>query len=180
MTSVATRPAPTLEVMSDSVNGTWLATAQILLTYVDGEATKNNFKLAKQRRPDAWCVQTTVEGQPGVAVFDIEQGDGTIAEGVRWSAKELRQGRRPTLYGGGWTRSLLVPALATEGLKLGFTGHVDYLLANPNGKPPTLEELILSDDIGAQYYWGPWRGPDSYDLSVVRSDWHALLVGDPE
>jgi hypothetical protein len=157
-----------LVTIYDSAAGMWPLDTKYALVYIDGQFSQ--FAAAKKRIPKAWLIQATVEGQPGVALFDCENAGQAFAA-VTWAAKEVAINRRPTIYCNRTTRPTVAIALSKLGLS--FVHDVDWFCANPDGVAE-----VPAGAVAKQYRWGPSAGALSFDVSVALPSWAALRPGD--
>lgn len=142
----------------------------IALGYVDG-AYQTYEELVAARIP---TVAITVAGRPDTAVVDCEPGNISPDATVSWAVRELRAGRRPTIYGGSDVHDQVYRGLEARRIDPGL---VDYFLARYVQVAPPLGRVRFPRFLPRGY--SAWQFADSIpvadghsiDLSVASLAW---------
>jgi hypothetical protein len=149
--------------MYDSTTASDLpAGAPMLLAYVDGIDTHNNYNEVRALHPNALIVKCTVTGGTlDAQVGDIESGDMTPQSGAGWAHRKVAAGQHPTLY----MNESTWPAVKAAVHAVGLDGKVSYLVAHYDDRP-----VIPAGAIGKQYIDHGPHG-EHYDVSIVADYW---------
>lgn len=124
--------------------------ANIILGYIDGRGTSDNYNEVRARFPYARILSVTTTAQSRADICDVEKGDATPED----AAFGLRRGMFPTIYSSISTK----PALdaACEGLAW------NWFAADPTGIPH-----VEDGSVATQYAWGSLGQCDgNYDTSI--------------
>ena len=148
----------------------------LVLGYIDGY--ENYHELVDHfRGTQVKVASITVEAHPGAKIIDVEAGASSVATAVGWCIAKLRQGKRPTVYGGGDDLDAVYRGLQAHHYHgplasywLAFyvqvapaPAQVDWFRRLPRGR----SGWQFADSVAT---------PDghSYDCSVVSSSWVRL------
>lgn len=124
--------------------------ANIILGYIDGTETSDNYAQVRARFPFAKILTVTTTAQNRADICDVEKGDATPED----AAFGLKRGMFPTIYSSLSTKSALDEACA------GLTWN--WFAADPTGVPH-----ICEGSIATQYAWGSLGQTNgNYDASL--------------
>ena len=123
--------------------------ANIILGYIDGTETSDNYNQVRARFPYARILTVTTTAQSRADICDVEKGDATPES----AAFGLKRGMYPTIYSSLSTKPELDAACAGT--------RWNWFAADPTGIPH-----IVSGSVATQWAWHSLgQTPEDYDIS---------------
>jgi hypothetical protein len=153
----------------DSVNPLGIpAGVDVVAGYVDGAYA--NIEAMRKAHPQAYVLEITVTGRPGVRVVDCERGDLTPEQAAAWAHTELKAGRKPTVYCSESTWPDVIEYL--KKLRVHQTA-VEWWIASWTTVARAAEPApeLFAGAVARQYASDVPHNGSAYDLSITQGRW---------